>query len=82
VALGLAPGLAPELTPEGCRRLGSAGTRRPRATFVGAGDSVRPHRRREFLRPLDHIDRTMPAEFDVHVVIDSYAAHKPAVIRA
>ena len=40
----------------------------------------RRHRHQEFLRFLKLIDRAVPADLDVHLVLDNYATHKtPAV---
>ena len=40
------------------------------------------HRAREFLRFLKRIDRTTPADLDLHLIVDNYATHKtPAVKR-
>lgn len=38
------------------------------------------HRSVEFRKFLDQIDRNVPAELDVHVVIDNYGTHKTAMI--
>jgi len=40
------------------------------------------HRHQEFLRFLEHIDASVPARFDVHLVLDNYATHKHAKVRA
>jgi transposase len=40
------------------------------------------HRHQEFLRFLRKIERSVPAELDIHVILDNYATHKHAVIRA
>ena len=42
----------------------------------------RRHRHREFLAFLRHVDRNVPAEFDVHLIIDNYATHKHAKVKA
>jgi len=42
----------------------------------------RRHRHQEFLGFLEHIDRSVPAQLDVHLVIDNYATHKHAAVRA
>ena len=36
----------------------------------------RRHRHQEFLRFLNHIDKSVPADLDVHLVVDNYATHK------
>jgi transposase len=38
--------------------------------------TFRRHRHQEFLRFLDRIDKTIPADLDVHLVLDNYATHK------
>lgn len=40
------------------------------------------HRHQEFLSFLNHVERSVPAELDVHVVMDNYATHKHAKVRA
>ena len=39
------------------------------------------HRHQEFLQFLKHIDANVPAELDIHLVVDSYATHKHLKIR-
>jgi transposase len=46
------------------------------------GSVHRRHRQQEFLRFLRKIDTSVPADLDVHLVLDNYATHKtPAVKR-
>jgi putative transposase len=40
------------------------------------------HRSTEFRKFLDRIDASVPAEIDVHVVLDNYATHKTPAIKA
>jgi putative transposase len=40
------------------------------------------HRHQEFLAFLRHIDREVPADLDVHLIIDNYATHKHAKVKA
>ena len=40
------------------------------------------HRHQEFLAFLRHVDRNVPAEFDIHLIIDNYATHKHAKVKA
>ncbi len=40
------------------------------------------HRHQEFLAFLRHIDRSVPESLDVHLVVDNYATHKHAKVRA
>jgi putative transposase len=42
----------------------------------------RRHRHQEFLAFLRHIDASVPPALDVHLVIDNYATHKHAAVRA
>jgi len=41
----------------------------------------RRHRHQEYLKFLRKIDKTVPAELDVHVVCDNYATHKTPAVR-
>jgi transposase len=45
------------------------------------GQLHRRHRSQEFRRFLDAIDANVPAELDVHIVLDNYGTHKTAIIR-
>jgi putative transposase len=40
------------------------------------------HRHQEFLAFLRHIDREVPKELDVHLIVDNYATHKHAKVKA
>lgn len=40
------------------------------------------HRHQEFLRFLDHLETQVPARLDVHLILDNYATHKHAKVRA
>ncbi len=40
------------------------------------------HRAVEFRRFLDQIEASVPAELDIHVVVDNYATHKAPIIKA
>ncbi len=40
------------------------------------------HRHQEFLSFLRHIDQSVPPELDVHLIVDNYATHKQAKVRA
>ena len=42
----------------------------------------RRHRHQEFLAFLRHIDRNVPADLDVHLIVDNYATHKHAKVKA
>ncbi len=39
------------------------------------------HRHQEFLKFLRKIERSVPAELDIHVILDNYATHKHAAVR-
>jgi transposase len=45
------------------------------------GQLHRRHRSHEFRRFLDAIEANVPAELDVHIVLDNYGTHKTAIIR-
>lgn len=42
----------------------------------------RRHRHQEFLAFLRHIDKNVPADLDVHLIVDNYATHKHAKVKA
>jgi len=42
----------------------------------------RRHRHQEYLGFLRHIDKSVPADLDVHLVVDNYATHKHASVKA
>jgi transposase len=45
------------------------------------GRTYRRHRSQEFRQFLDLIEQNVPAELDVHLILDNYATHKTARIR-
>jgi transposase len=45
------------------------------------GKTFRRHRAIEFRKFLDEIDRQVPVEFDIHLVMDNYATHKTDMIK-
>src|SRR5205085_763398 len=45
------------------------------------GECHRRHRSREFLRFLDTIDHTVPADLDIHLILDNYGTHKTTQVR-
>jgi transposase len=45
------------------------------------GELHRRHRSQEFRSFLDTIEANVPAELDVHIVLDNYGTHKTAIIR-
>ena len=40
------------------------------------------HRHQEFIRFLNEIERSVPSGKEIHVILDNYAAHKHAKVRA
>ena len=52
------------------------------ATGFVIGKCYRRHRAREFLDFLKEIDRCVPEGLDIHVVMDNYATHKTAAVKA
>ena len=50
-------------------------------TGVVIGDCMPRHRRREFLRFLEQIDKETPADLELHLILDNYATHKTADAR-
>ena len=46
------------------------------------GRNMQRHRHQEFIRFLNLIDAQVPADKDVHVILDNYAAHKHPKVRA
>ena len=52
-------------------------------TKTGAvlGKTYRRHRSQEFRRFLDIIEDNVPADLDVHLILDNYATHKTAAIQ-
>ena len=56
------------------------------ALHVATGEVVaqckRRHRHQEFLAFLRHIDASVPAHLDVHLIVHNYATHKHAKVKA
>lgn len=56
------------------------------ALEVGTGQVItqcKPrHRHQEFLAFLRHLDRSVPADLDLHLIIDNYATHKHPKVRS
>ena len=50
------------------------------ATGEVVGRCFRKHRSVEFKKFLDTIDKAVPAELDVHLVLDNYGTHKTTMI--
>jgi transposase len=51
------------------------------ATGRVIGECHRRHRSREFLRFLETIDHAVPAELDIHLILDNYGTHKTPRVR-
>jgi transposase len=51
------------------------------ATGKVIGECHRRHRSQEFLRFLDTIDETVPADLDIHLILDNYGTHKTPRVR-
>jgi transposase len=49
-------------------------------TGVVIGETQRRHRSLEFRKFLDRIDAAVPADFDVHLVLDNYGTHKTPLV--
>jgi transposase len=45
------------------------------------GKCMRRHRAQEFRKFLDEVERNVPTDLDIHVVMDNYGTHKTALIR-
>lgn len=52
------------------------------ATGKVIGRCQKQHRQQEFLRFLDQIERSVPAEQEIHMVLDNYATHKTPKVAA
>lgn len=52
------------------------------ATGRVIGRNYRRHRAAEFLKFLRVIDREVPKELDVHLIVDNYGTHKTAAVRS
>ena len=46
------------------------------------GQNMQRHRHQEFIRFLNRIEREVPADKSIHVILDNYAAHKKDKVRA
>jgi transposase len=51
------------------------------ATGKVIGECHRRHRATEFRKFLDTIDKSVPADLDVHLIMDNYGTHKTSIIR-
>ena len=51
------------------------------ATGNVIGQCFRRHRSVEFKQFLDHVDSQVPAELEIHLVLDNYATHKTPLIK-
>ncbi len=79
LGLGYAEGITHGYTRHGTTTLFAA-------LDVQSGDILaqckQRHRHQEFLAFLRHIDASVPAHLDVHLILDNYATHKHATVRA
>jgi len=50
------------------------------ATGRVIGECHRRHRSQEFLRFLETVDQSVPADLDVHLILDNYGTHKTAAV--
>jgi putative transposase len=46
------------------------------------GKCQRQHRHQEFLKFLNHIETNVPADLDLHLIMDNYASHKHPKVRS
>jgi transposase len=46
------------------------------------GKTHRRHRAIEFRKFLDHVDAAVPADLDIHVILDNYSTHKAPIVKA
>jgi putative transposase len=79
MGLGYVEGVTHDYTRHGTTTLFAA--LEPRSGEILA-QCRRRHRHQEFLAFLRHIDANVPARLDVHLVLDNYATHKHATVRA
>jgi len=50
------------------------------ATVIVVGKCYRRHRASEFKKFLQVIDKSVPAELDIHLILDNYGTHKTAMV--
>lgn len=78
LGLGYVEGITHDYTRHGTTTLFAA-------LDVQSGDVIaqcKPrHRHQEFLAFLRHLDRSVPADLDLHLIIDNYATHKHPAVR-
>jgi transposase len=46
------------------------------------GECMSRHRHQEFIQFLDRVDNETPPDLDLHLIVDNYATHKHANVRA
>src|SRR5215831_13104472 len=80
--LPLAPGMAERRTHD-YRRYGTTSLFAALDIATGRviGETHRRHRSTEFKSFLERLDQEVPADLDVHLVLDNYGTHKTALIR-
>lgn len=78
----LAPGVAERRTHD-CRRHGITSLFAAFDVSTGEviGETHRRHRSTEFKGFLERIDKEVPAELDVHLILDNYGTHKTPMIQ-
>lgn len=80
--LPLGPGVAARQTHDyGCHGVTSLFAALDVASGVTISNCYRRHRHQEFLRFLKLIDENVPADLEIHLVMDNYATHKVAKVR-
>lgn len=81
--LPMRPG-GPERRTHDCKRHGTTSLFAAQGIATGKviGKCYERHRAKEFLSFLREIDRAVPSDLDIHLVMDKYANHKTSAIRA
>ena len=78
MGLGYVEGVTHDYVRHGTRTLFAA---LDVATGEVLAQCKRRHRHQEFLAFLRHIDESVPAHLDIHLVVDNYATHKHAKVK-
>jgi transposase len=81
--VSLAPTCSPGYSPRPADRNGTASLFAALDTKTGEiiAECQKRHRSVEFRKFLDTIDRSVPAELDVHLILDNYQTHKTRIIK-
>ncbi len=82
--LPMRPGQAERRTHDYYRRHGTTSLFAALDVATGKiiGRCQAQHRQQEFVRFLDHIDRSVPPELEIHLILDNYATHKTPKVMA